>query len=88
MNTNTNNHFRAQQWAQDNANISGNPRWLHMWNGTYHVSISDVKGAERVDPDVDPLETGLKSVADKIVRKRGAEYVSDLLEEIAYSLRK
>jgi hypothetical protein len=51
MNTNTNDLRRATERAQANANWSGRPRWLQLWNGTLWISKTEpADPVRRVDP--------------------------------------
>jgi hypothetical protein len=52
MNTGTNDYGVAAIQARANAEIAGEPRWLHMYNGTFWISKSAVNdaNAQRFDP--------------------------------------
>jgi hypothetical protein len=46
------NYDKAKIQAQANANLTGTPRWLHQWNGTYWISKEPGLGQrERIDPE-------------------------------------
>lgn len=41
---------KAKRQAQANADWSGEPRWLSLYNGVWWVSKTPVLDAERVEP--------------------------------------
>ena len=44
------NRDKAIQQAQVNANLTGTPRWVHLYNGVYWISKTPVEHGERTDP--------------------------------------
>jgi hypothetical protein len=51
-NLNANDRIKARRIAQANANWSGAPRYLHIWNGVFWCGSSPCDGAEEIRPNV------------------------------------
>lgn len=53
MNAGT-DYNKAKQQALANANYTKTPRWLHGYNGSWWISKTPVRDAERIDPQTKP----------------------------------
>lgn len=47
-------YVKARKQAQANADYTGTPRWLHMYNGVWWITGTPVRDSERIDPTVKP----------------------------------
>lgn len=60
------NYARARQRAQANANRSGQPRYIWLWNGTWRTGNSPINNAfscecEKIEPEPDDTSPAARS---------------------------